>query len=156
MAKQSKPKLPKTVAGVKVPKALRKSGVLATMVGSPTGRQLVADALVAAGAAAAAVLAKAALTPSDNRRSKYSDGNTGLAEAAHHAAGTISAILTAAAAALHAPSGSDEAESEEAGRTPEPEPSSAQPTRRRTRAKTQKSTAAKREDASEAEAADGA
>jgi hypothetical protein len=60
MAKKGKtklPKLPKTVAGVKVPKRLRKSGKsVAGLFKSPLGREVLADALVAAATAAAATL----------------------------------------------------------------------------------------------------
>ena len=56
MAKKTK-SLPKRIGGVKLPKALRKSKALSTLFGSDVGRQLLADALVAAATAAAGVLA---------------------------------------------------------------------------------------------------
>ena len=49
-------KIPKKIAGVRVPKVLRKSTLMRNLLGSEVGRQLVADALVAAATAAAAVL----------------------------------------------------------------------------------------------------
>lgn len=53
MAKKSK-KLPKKIAGVKIPKKMRKSGgELLARVNTPLGRELVAAGLVAAGAAMA-------------------------------------------------------------------------------------------------------
>ncbi|WP_201838401.1 hypothetical protein [Microvirga zambiensis] len=52
MAK-SKTKVPKTVAGVKVPKALRKSGWLDPLLADPQLREILADALIAAAGAAA-------------------------------------------------------------------------------------------------------
>lgn len=58
MAKSTKLKLPKRVAGLKVPKALRSPAALETLVSSQAGRQLLADALMAAAAAAAAELTK--------------------------------------------------------------------------------------------------
>ena len=59
MAKKGKAKLPKQVAGVKVPKRLRKSGKsFAGLFKSPLGREILADALVAAAGAAAAALVR--------------------------------------------------------------------------------------------------
>jgi hypothetical protein len=64
MAKKAKSKkadaLPKSIAGVKVPKAVRKSSALGTLFNSELGREILADALLAAaGAAAAALYARA-------------------------------------------------------------------------------------------------
>lgn len=44
-------KLPKRIAGTKVPKRVRKSGLWSGWVNSPLGRELIASALVAAAAA---------------------------------------------------------------------------------------------------------
>lgn len=52
----AKYKLPKKVMGVKIPKALRSSRLLEGLVGSATGRQIVADALIAGATAAAGAL----------------------------------------------------------------------------------------------------
>ena len=57
MAK-SKTKVPKTVAGVKVPKALRKSGWLDPPLADPQTRAILADVLIAAAGAAAAALVR--------------------------------------------------------------------------------------------------
>lgn len=54
MAKKNK--IPKKIAGVKIPKLFRKNKLLKGLLGSPTGRALVADALMAAATAAAGVL----------------------------------------------------------------------------------------------------
>ncbi len=59
-----KAKLPKTIAGLKVPKAFRNAGWLDSLVGSPEGRELLAEALLKAAEAAAAVLTQRA-TDSD-------------------------------------------------------------------------------------------
>jgi hypothetical protein len=57
MTKKTKSRLPKTIAGVKVPKALRDSDWANGIIHSDAGRKLLADALMAAaGAAAAAIL----------------------------------------------------------------------------------------------------
>ena len=57
MAKKDKLKVPKRIAGVKVPKALRK-GLTSSLLDNPRTREILADALLAAAGAAAAVLAK--------------------------------------------------------------------------------------------------
>ncbi|ACP22901.1 hypothetical protein NGR_b14500 (plasmid) [Sinorhizobium fredii NGR234] len=54
MAKKNR--IPKKIAGVKVPKALRKSKVLGAMMASDVGRDVLAKALTAGAGAAAAVL----------------------------------------------------------------------------------------------------
>ena len=48
--------IPKKVAGFKVPKRLRKSRLLGSLVASPLGRDILASALTAGAGAAAAVL----------------------------------------------------------------------------------------------------
>ncbi|WP_262300189.1 hypothetical protein [Microvirga sesbaniae] len=57
MAK-NKAKTPKTIAAVRVPKALRKSGWLDPLLADPQMRELLADVLIAAAGAAAAPLVK--------------------------------------------------------------------------------------------------
>ncbi len=56
--KDGKDKLPKTIAGVKVPKAVRTSSLLDELLNSPLGREILAEALVAAAGAVATVLMK--------------------------------------------------------------------------------------------------
>ncbi len=97
MAKTAKAKLPKTVAGLKVPKALRKSGVLETLVGSHTGRQILADALVAAAAAAAAALMK---DRSGTQEGGKGRSRTVMSDATHAAAGAVAGFITDAAQSL--------------------------------------------------------
>ena len=46
-------KVPKKIAGVRVPKVFRKSSLLKGLLNTPAGRKLVAEALVAAAGAAA-------------------------------------------------------------------------------------------------------
>jgi hypothetical protein len=58
MARKKKGKRSKSAAGGKVPKALRKSGVVTAFIGSPLGREILAEALVAAAGAAAAALTR--------------------------------------------------------------------------------------------------
>jgi hypothetical protein len=90
---QGKGKLPKTVAGVKVPKILRTSA-LATLFESPLGRQILADALIAAAGAAAAALVQ-------NRPTGKQIANAGEAVAdagADAAAATRDTVQSAAGA----------------------------------------------------------
>jgi hypothetical protein len=63
--------IPKNIGGVKIPRTLRKNRLLVPLLGHPIGRQIVADALVSAAAAAAEVLVGA------NRRGKK--GSSGKA-----------------------------------------------------------------------------
>ena len=51
-------KIPKKIGGVKVPKVLRKSKSVDTLLNNPLGRELLAGALVAGAGAAATALAK--------------------------------------------------------------------------------------------------
>lgn len=55
MAKKNR--IPKKVAGFKIPKVIRKSPVVSGLLASDTGRKILADALMAGAAAAVAVLA---------------------------------------------------------------------------------------------------
>jgi hypothetical protein len=54
---KGKTKIPKTVAGVKVPKSLRQ-GLAGSLLDNPRARELLADVLLAAAGAAAAALVK--------------------------------------------------------------------------------------------------
>ncbi|MXQ10270.1 hypothetical protein [Microvirga makkahensis] len=54
----AKAKVPKKVAGVKVPKALRNSDLVEALIQNETVRRILADALIAAAGAAAAVLTR--------------------------------------------------------------------------------------------------
>src|SRR3954453_4625073 len=51
MAKMDTLKLPKTIAGVKVPKFLRHPGTILEILNSPAGRLVIAEVLIAAAAA---------------------------------------------------------------------------------------------------------
>ncbi len=55
MAKATR--IPKKIAGIRVPKAVRKSPVLRSLLGNETGRQILGQALIAGATAAASVLA---------------------------------------------------------------------------------------------------
>jgi hypothetical protein len=56
MARKKKNLIPKKLAGFKVPKRVRKSRVLKSLISSPLGRDILANALTAGAGAAAAVL----------------------------------------------------------------------------------------------------
>ena len=74
----AKRKIPKKIAGVKIPKVLRKNSLLKGLIGTAAGRQIAADALVAAaGAAAAALVASQTASGSkgSGRMSSIVDGS---------------------------------------------------------------------------------
>jgi Pyruvate/2-oxoacid:ferredoxin oxidoreductase gamma subunit len=56
MAKKKKNRVPKKIGGLKVPKFIRKSSLLSTLLASPLGRDILANAITAAAGAAAAVI----------------------------------------------------------------------------------------------------
>ncbi len=110
MAKKAKSKksagLPKTIAGVKVPKVVRKSTSLGTLINSELGREILADALIAAAGAAAAALtrtrtAKAAGTAIVDAGSDAAAGAGAAANATgdlvQTAAGAVAGVVTEAA-----------------------------------------------------------
>lgn len=85
MAKSRKAKVPKRIAGVKVPKALRRAGrPLAQFAATPLGREIVAEAVVAA------TIALARSRPVRQAASEVSDGAArathGMADIARAAA----------------------------------------------------------------------
>ena len=93
MAKKNA-KLPKKIAGVKIPKKLRKSGgKLLDVANTPAGRELLAAGLVAAGTAIAAKAQKAARRPDGNGSAEHVDP----AERGAQVAGQIGAAVSAAA-----------------------------------------------------------
>ena len=92
MAKSDKSKLPKKVGGVKVPKALRKSGALETLVGSEAGRRILADAILAAASAAAAALTGDRSGKDGERRKRSSESV--LSDATGAAAGAVAGVIS--------------------------------------------------------------
>jgi hypothetical protein len=93
MARKKSAKLPKRIAGVKIPKKLRKSGgKLIEAASTPAGRELIAAGLVAAGSALAAKARTA------RRRADDAPGDRlDPAERGAQMAGQIGATLGAAA-----------------------------------------------------------
>jgi hypothetical protein len=91
--------VPKKVAGVKVPKAVRKSSSLGTLLSSGLGREILADALIAAAGAAAAALTKT--RPVQNAGRAVADTGAEAAsqsaDAMQTAAGAVANVVTEAA-----------------------------------------------------------
>lgn len=101
--KKTESGIPKKVAGVKVPKAVRESGTLSALFNSSLGREILADALIAAAGAAAA-----ALTRSRTAKDAAKDAGKAVADAGstaaaagtdltHTAAGAVATVVTEAA-----------------------------------------------------------
>ena len=87
-------KIPKKIGGVKVPKVLRKSKSVDTLLNNPLGRELLAGALVAGAGAAATALAKH--RPSTGQIAEAGEAVVGTGAAA--ASATQDAVQGAAAA----------------------------------------------------------
>jgi hypothetical protein len=90
-------KLPKTVAGVKVPKSLRKSRRLKAFINNPLGRTILADVLVAAAGAAAVALRGSA--PSSVQTANASGkaaaaGARGASDLVQSAVGALSNVVS--------------------------------------------------------------
>jgi hypothetical protein len=95
--------LPKKVAGFKVPKRLRKSRLLRSLLANPLGRQVVADALVAGAGAGAAVLVRERREVGDAAEKGARKGARGLAlatEAVESAAGAMMDVVSDAARSM--------------------------------------------------------
>jgi hypothetical protein len=116
-AKKSKAKRakadPKTVAGIKVPKAARSSmGSLTTLFNSELGREILADALIAAAGAAAAALTRTrpAKAAGHAVADASSDAASATGDALQTAAGAVATVVTEAARNFLPPSlvGEDE------------------------------------------------
>ena len=99
---KDKDKASKTVAGVKLPKTLRKSA-LGTLLTSQLGREVLADALIAAAGAAAAALVKNRPTAAQvsgagkAAAAAGADAATATRDAVQDAAGMVAGIVTEAA-----------------------------------------------------------
>jgi hypothetical protein len=99
MAKKNR--IPKKIAGFRVPKLLRKSRLMKGLLSTPFGRQIVADALVAAAAAAAAALVATTSEQAGDATKKLAgagkDGAKRVKRAVKNAAGAMSEVITNAA-----------------------------------------------------------
>ena len=87
--------IPKKIAGIKLPKKLRKSKVLRGLLASAAGREILASALTAGAAAAAAALMGAGGRPDGGTKK---GGAVGLVSGAlHDGAGAIMQVVANAA-----------------------------------------------------------
>jgi hypothetical protein len=98
-SKKTESGIPKKVAGVKVPKAVRESGSLSALFNSSLGREILADALIAAAGAAAAALTRS--RTAKNAGKAVADAGSAAAAAGtdltHTAAGAVATVVTEAA-----------------------------------------------------------
>jgi hypothetical protein len=114
---KAKKAAPDSVAGVKVPKAIRKSSWFSTLFDSPIGREILADALIAAAGAAAAALTKTRPAKAVGHAVADAGSDTAAAtrDTVQTAAGAVAEVVADAArnvlpAALLGKGGDDERE----------------------------------------------
>ena len=88
-------KLPKKVAGYRVPKSVRKSKLLRTLLNNPLGRDVLANALTAGAGAAAAVLVQ-------NREDVVQTGKKGAKKAGKKSVQAAALAAEAAQSAANA------------------------------------------------------
>ena len=99
----AKVRIPKRIAGCKVPKQVRRSKLLRGLLGSRVGREIAAQALVAGATAAAGVLVAERKEIADATREGRRKGRRALAlvsEAAESAAEAAIGVVTDAARAM--------------------------------------------------------
>ena len=94
-AKDKKSDIPKKVAGMKVPKSVRESKSLSTLFTSELGREIIADALIAAAGAAAAALTRT--RTAKNAGHAVADAGAGASDAVQTAAGAVASVVSQAA-----------------------------------------------------------
>lgn len=101
MAKKKKKfAIPKTIAGMKVPKRLRKSSLVRNLLSNRVGRQIMADALMAGAGAAATILIaerKEAAHGAEAGLRKTRRGFSIVGEAMEGAVGAMFGVVTEAA-----------------------------------------------------------
>src|SRR5687768_10526306 len=89
----AKNRIPKKIAGLKIPKVVRKNTVLKALLASPTGRKILGEALLAGATAAAAVLAS---TNAD----QISDAGKGAAKRGKKAGNIAARVIKDATGAM--------------------------------------------------------
>ena len=134
-SKDKKSGVPKKLAGVKVPKAVRESKSLSTLLTSNLGREILAGALIAAAGAAAAALTRTrtaqnaghaiadahatvlvcAATPDGHA---LADAGAGASDSVQTAAGAVASVVTQAAKSFLPPSLLGEGEASDNGQKP--------------------------------------
>jgi len=85
--------LPKSVAGFKVPKSLRKNRLLNGLVASPIGRKVLADALMAGAGAAASVLIQQREGAADGTKAGLRKGEKAISVAADAVESAVDAMM---------------------------------------------------------------
>jgi hypothetical protein len=115
-SKDKKSGVPKKLAGVKVPKAVRESKSLSTLLTSNLGREILADALIAAAGAAAAALTRTR-TAKDAGHA-LADAGAGASDSVQTAAGAVASVVTQAAKSFLPPSLLGEGEASDNGQKP--------------------------------------
>jgi hypothetical protein len=115
-SKDKKTGVPKKLAGVKVPKAVRESKSLSTLLTSNLGREILADALIAAAGAAAAALTRTR-TAKDAGHA-LADAGAGASDSVQTAAGAVASVVTQAAKSFLPPALLGEGEASENGPKP--------------------------------------
>jgi|SRR5829696_2279968 hypothetical protein len=100
--KDKKSGVPKKVAGVKVPKAVRQSKSLSTLLTSRLGREILADALIAAAGAAAAALTRT--RTAKNAGKSVAEAGAETSDAVQTAAGAVASVVSEAAKSFLPPS----------------------------------------------------
>jgi hypothetical protein len=115
-SKDKKTGVPKKLAGVKVPKAVRESKSLSTLLTSNLGREILADALIAAAGAAAAALTRTR-TAKDAGHA-LADAGAGASDSVQTAAGAVASVVTQAAKSFLPPSLLGEGEASDNGQKP--------------------------------------
>ncbi|MBX4867599.1 hypothetical protein HJA87_20370 [Rhizobium bangladeshense] len=100
----AKTRIPKKIAGYKVPKGIRKNSILKTLLASPTGRDILGKALIAGAGAAAAVLVEDREDIADAAKTGTRKGarTLGLVGEAFHSAtdAAVDVVREAASSAL--------------------------------------------------------
>lgn len=91
---KKKMKLPKMVAGVKVPKSLRKSRRLNAVINNPLGRTILADVLIAAAGAAAVALRGKAPEAANAGAKAVAAGARGGSDVVQAAVGALSNVVS--------------------------------------------------------------
>jgi hypothetical protein len=115
-SKDKKTGVPKKLAGVKVPKAVRESKSLSTLLTSNLGREILADALIAAAGAAAAALTRT--RPAKDAGHALADAGAGASDSVQTAAGAVASVVTQAAKSFLPPSLLGEGEASDNGQKP--------------------------------------
>jgi hypothetical protein len=97
MAKQKSKALPKRIASVKIPKSIRRSKTLRSLIANPVGREILAGALVAGAGAAATILLNEREALADGARKEGKKGARAMEIAKEAMKGAAAAMVAAVA-----------------------------------------------------------